>query len=83
MFLCHGFGEHLGWYEELANTLVQEGVMVFGHDHQVHQRIVSSLLSEHTLGPRQERGNEGAGGQRGGLRAGPHQVSHGQGEGDQ
>ena len=83
MFLCHGFGEHLGWYEELANTLVQEGVMVFGHDHQVSQRIVSSLSSDHTPGSRQERGNESPGGQRGGLRAGPHQVSDGQGVGDQ
>lgn len=38
VFLCHGFGEHLGWYEELATILVQEGVMVFGHDHQGHGR---------------------------------------------
>ena len=58
MFICHGFGEHLGWYEELANILVQEGVMVFGHDHQVSQGMVSTLIrtySRVTAGAR-ERG---------------------------
>ena len=48
MFLCHGFGEHLGWYEELATILVQEGVMVFGHDHQVSQKMVFTALSIRT-----------------------------------
>ena len=43
VFLCHGFGEHLGWYEELATILLQEGVMVFGHDHQVSQKMVSTV----------------------------------------
>ena len=42
VFLCHGFGEHLGWYEELAAALVTEGLLVFGHDHQVqHHRLMS------------------------------------------
>jgi len=36
VFLCHGFGEHLGWYEELAEELRDSGLLVFGHDHQGH-----------------------------------------------
>ena len=42
VFLCHGFGEHLGWYEELAAALVTEGLLVFGHDHQVQHHIAVS-----------------------------------------
>ena len=42
VFLCHGFGEHLGWYEELAAALVTEGLLVFGHDHQVQHHIIVS-----------------------------------------
>ena len=38
VFLCHGFGEHLGWYEGLAGPLAQLGLLVFGHDHQGHGR---------------------------------------------
>ena len=38
VFLCHGFGEHLGWYDGLANHLAQLGLLVFGHDHQGHGR---------------------------------------------
>ena len=46
VFLCHGFGEHLGWYEELAAALVTEGLLVFGHDHQVQHHIaVSPILT--------------------------------------
>ena len=47
VFLCHGFGEHLGWYEELAAALVTEGLLVFGHDHQVqhHCRMSHPILT--------------------------------------
>jgi len=38
VFLCHGFGEHLGWYEGLAQQLADKGLLVFGHDHQGHGR---------------------------------------------
>ena len=38
IFLCHGFGEHLGWYDGLASQLAQLGLLVFGHDHQGHGR---------------------------------------------
>ena len=38
VFLCHGFGEHLGWYDGLAAPLAQLGLLVFGHDHQGHGR---------------------------------------------
>ncbi|XP_076040106.1 monoglyceride lipase-like [Oratosquilla oratoria] len=38
VFLCHGFGEHLQWYEELALRLAGSGVLAFGHDHVGHGR---------------------------------------------
>ena len=38
VFLCHGFGEHLGWYDGLATQLAKLGLLVFGHDHQGHGR---------------------------------------------
>jgi len=36
VFLCHGFGEHLGWYGGLATALMERGLLVVGHDHQGH-----------------------------------------------
>lgn len=36
VFLCHGFGEHLGWYDGLAGELCEDGLLAFGHDHQGH-----------------------------------------------
>jgi len=38
LFLCHGFGEHLGWYDGLAQQVADMGLLVFGHDHQGHGR---------------------------------------------
>jgi len=38
MCISHGFGEHLGWYDELAQRLISKGVLVFGHDHMGHGR---------------------------------------------
>merc|ERR1719245_2280238 len=37
LFLCHGYGEHLEWYGELAAHLASEKhLLVFGHDHVGH-----------------------------------------------
>lgn len=36
--LAHGFGEHLGWYDELARRMAMNGFVVFGHDHRGHGR---------------------------------------------
>jgi len=33
VFLSHGFGEHLAWYNELANLFAANGFLAFGHDH--------------------------------------------------
>nr|XP_053651324.1 uncharacterized protein LOC128701577 isoform X2 [Cherax quadricarinatus] len=38
VFLCHGFGEHLQWYEDLALHLSATGLLAFGHDHVGHGR---------------------------------------------
>ncbi|XP_071550064.1 monoglyceride lipase-like isoform X2 [Panulirus ornatus] len=38
VFLCHGFGEHLQWYEDLALCLTASGLLAFGHDHVGHGR---------------------------------------------
>jgi len=37
VFICHGFAEHLEWYSELAEKLVEKGnFLAFGHDHRGH-----------------------------------------------
>ena len=33
-------GEHLGWYGGLATALMERGLLVVGHDHQVKMRVV-------------------------------------------
>ena len=33
VFLSHGYAEHLGYYEDLAVLLRDQGYLVFGHDH--------------------------------------------------
>ena len=39
VFLCHGYGEYLSpSYEEIALRLVENGLLVFGHDHIGHGR---------------------------------------------
>ena len=30
--MAHGVGEHMGRYSELIEILVQNGILVFGHD---------------------------------------------------
>ena len=52
LFLCHGYGEHLEWYGELAAHLASEKhLLVFGHDHIGHglsdgERAVVGNLDE-------------------------------------
>ncbi|MHA6626805.1 alpha/beta hydrolase [Pseudonocardia sichuanensis] len=36
--LCHGYGEHIGRYEHVADTLVRHGAVVHGVDHVGHGR---------------------------------------------
>lgn len=36
VFICHGFGEHIGRYEALAGRLNAVGASVYGLDHQGH-----------------------------------------------
>lgn len=36
--LCHGYGEHVGRYEYVADTLVKHGAVVYGVDHEGHGR---------------------------------------------
>lgn len=36
VFLAHGYGEHIAYYEGLATTLVKESYLVFAHDHVGH-----------------------------------------------
>ena len=33
VFVCHGFAEHYGWYDSLAEALTKRGLLVFSHDH--------------------------------------------------
>lgn len=34
--LCHGYGEHVGRYEDVADVLVRHGAVVYGVDHEGH-----------------------------------------------
>ena len=36
--LVHGYGEHIGRYEHVAARLVDDGAVVYGHDHLGHGR---------------------------------------------
>ncbi|PZG17291.1 alpha/beta hydrolase [Nonomuraea aridisoli] len=36
--LCHGYGEHIGRYEYVADRLVRHGAAVYGPDHMGHGR---------------------------------------------
>lgn len=36
IFICHGFGEHCSRYQWLAETLTEQGFLVFAHDHVGH-----------------------------------------------
>ncbi|TRY72306.1 hypothetical protein TCAL_03424 [Tigriopus californicus] len=36
IFVSHGLGEHLEWYNELGMLLAEHGYLVFGHDHLGH-----------------------------------------------
>lgn len=38
VYLCHGFAEHLQWYEDLALRLTAGDLLAFGHDHVGHGR---------------------------------------------
>lgn len=38
VYLCHGFAEHLQWYDDLALRLTARGLLAFGHDHVGHGR---------------------------------------------
>ena len=33
MYISHGVTEHMGRYDELATSLAESGLCVFGHDH--------------------------------------------------
>lgn len=38
VLISHGYGEHIGRYEHVAERLVAEGAVVIGHDHAGHGR---------------------------------------------
>lgn len=42
--LVHGYGEHIGRYEEVADVLVRHGAAVFGPDHRGHGQSVGERV---------------------------------------
>ncbi|GFO44086.1 monoglyceride lipase [Plakobranchus ocellatus] len=44
VFICHGAGEHVGPYTQLAEMLTKENFFVFGHDHQGHGQSEGSRV---------------------------------------
>jgi alpha-beta hydrolase superfamily lysophospholipase len=42
--LVHGYGEHIGRYEEVADVLVAHGAAVFGPDHRGHGKSVGERV---------------------------------------
>jgi len=50
VIICHGFGEHLGWYDEIGMLLAANGFLAFGHDHLGHgksegKRVIVNSIS--------------------------------------
>ena len=43
--LCHGYGEHVGRYEEVATRLATDGAAVYGVDHVGHGTHVASTIA--------------------------------------
>ncbi|GFR58436.1 monoglyceride lipase [Elysia marginata] len=44
LFMCHGAGEHIGPYTQLAELLTAQNFFVFGHDHQGMGRSEGSRM---------------------------------------
>lgn len=42
VLLVHGYGEHIGRYQHVAERLVAEGAVVVGPDHRGHGRSAGS-----------------------------------------
>jgi alpha-beta hydrolase superfamily lysophospholipase len=42
--LCHGYGEHIGRYEHVADALVRHGAVVHGMDHVGHGRSAGARV---------------------------------------
>eukprot|EP01134_Creolimax_fragrantissima_P001241 CFRG1241T1 len=38
VFICHGFGEHVGRYKRHVPSFISQGIMLLGNDHQGHGR---------------------------------------------
>ena len=45
LFVAHGVGEHMGRYSELIEVLIQNGILVFGHDQGKTTAHISSVNS--------------------------------------
>jgi alpha-beta hydrolase superfamily lysophospholipase len=42
--LCHGYGEHIGRYEYVADTLTRHGAVVYGTDHVGHGKSAGTRV---------------------------------------
>ena len=49
--IAHGFGEHMGRYTELADTLVDHGFAVYGNDHRGHGLTARTSAGLGDFGP--------------------------------
>ena len=49
--IAHGLGEHIGRYVDLAEYLVQAGLVVYGNDHRGHGRTALPAKSFGDFGP--------------------------------
>ena len=45
LFVAHGVGEHMGRYSELIEVLIQNGILVFGHDQGKTTAHISNITS--------------------------------------
>ena len=44
VYVSHGFGEHMGRYEELGQHLATSGILMFGHDHGQLNNVLTRII---------------------------------------
>ncbi len=50
VFICHGYGEYFSpSYDEIAEALVEQGMLVIGHDHVGHGRSTGQRVQAQSL----------------------------------
>ncbi|XP_040581042.1 monoglyceride lipase [Lepeophtheirus salmonis] len=49
VYLCHGYDEHIQYYEEIGKQLAERGFLAFGHDHPGHGKSSGPYLQANSF----------------------------------